>query len=444
MAIDTTIQFNDHNSYKITTPLFCYPFGVDGMSYITHSFQAYATSSLSSANRAKTKFFDADGSTLSEVNHAFAVTTVFGKIEITVAVPATAKQAQLVLLQGGTDWWIAEPKSEQGEVATPYNVNYQGQLTYITPNGIYTGMMTTGQIVVTGSVGQPSETLDTRLVTINNGVINLSSTLSAKTTKITNEGVYTGEVRADQITVGQIQGPQLADGSVSDVKITSGLSATKITAGKLQSVDGKTYFDLTNAEIKQTATISGHNIVVTLSPTKGIELTSDSIKVFGINSNGAAFISSLSNVSNPAYYMTYGYQGSPGIECFYPLGGTGAVTKFLGISPLTEGGFAFFDMNINQRINVTAAGSYHVRDQNNTLRLALTSAGNAELRDQNGSLRLGLVSDGSMQMRNGDSGLVMVSSPDYTAIYRSASLNNSLGVDSTGPYYVKAGTKHYF
>lgn len=202
MAIDTTIQFNDHNSYKITTPLFCYPFAVEGMSYITHSFQAYATSSLASANRAKTKFFDSTGATLSEVSHAFAVTTVFGKIEITVAVQAAATQAQLMLIQGGTDWWIAEPKSEQGQVATPYNVNYQGQLTYITPNGIYTGMMTTGQIVVTGSVGNPDETLDTRLVTINNGVINLSSTLSAKTTKITNEGVYTGEIEASKVTSG--------------------------------------------------------------------------------------------------------------------------------------------------------------------------------------------------------------------------------------------------
>lgn len=262
MAIDATIQFNDHNSYKITTPLFCYPFGVEGMSYITHSFQAYSTSSLSSANRAKTKFFDTDGALVSDVNHAFAVTTVFGKIEITVAVPATAKQAQLVLLQGGTDWWIAEPKSEQGEVATPYNVNYQGQLTYITPNGIYTGMVTANQIVVTGSAGQPDETLDTRLVTINSNAINLSSMVSGlslsvgdqetrlttieagqitltstvngiapKVTKITSAGIYTGTIAATQISTGYLSADRIAAGTITADKINvSDLFAQNVTA----------------------------------------------------------------------------------------------------------------------------------------------------------------------------------------------------------------------
>lgn len=405
MAIDTTIQFNDHNSYKITTPLFCYPFGVEGMSYITHSFQAYATSSLSSANRAKTKFFASDGSLVSEVNHAFAVTTVFGKIEITVAVPATAKQAQLVLVQGGTDWWIAEPKTEQGEVATPYNVNYQGQLTYITPNGIYTGMMTTGQIVVTGSVSSPDETLDTRLVTINNGVINLSSTLSAKTTKITNEGVYTGEVRADQITVGQIQGPQLADGSVSDVKIASGLSATKITTGKLQSVNGKTYFDLTNAEIKQTATISGHNIVVTLSPTKGIELTSDAKKLFGIDGDGKAFVTRMSDPDNPRNFVDFG--------------------AISGVTGVAQSFWSKFDTDPRERLRIRLVGITATQ---------IYSVPYDETGD-NGT--------GSTQLYVGQG----VANAVFSDYLHNASLsygNNSVGADSTGPYYVKAGTKHYF
>ena len=244
MAVDTTIQFNGHNSYKVTELLLAYPFGVQGMTYITHSFQVYCNSPLASATRAKTKFFDADGATLSEASHAFAVPAVFEKIEITVPVPATAVQAQLVFLHGGTDWWFAEPKSEEGQSATPYNVNYAGQLTYITPNGIYTGMVTANQIVVTGSIAQPDETLETRLVTINNGVINLSSTLSAKTTKITNEGVYTGEVVASQITAGYISvdrlsaksitGAKLADGTVDTLQIAaSAITADKIAAGTI-------------------------------------------------------------------------------------------------------------------------------------------------------------------------------------------------------------------
>lgn len=264
MAIDTTIQFNDHNSYKITTPLFCYPFGVDGMSYITHSFQAYSTSSLSSANRAKTKFFDADGALVSDVNHAFAVTTVFGKIEITAAVPATAKQAQLVLIQGGTDWWIAEPKSEQGEVATPYNVNYQGQLTYITPNGIYTGMMTTGQIVVTGSVASPDETLDTRLVTINNGVINLSATVNNHETRVTT------------IEAGQASFVKFDDlGTPGGTYINGG----NIKTGKIQSVSGASYFDLTNGQIKSNNVDLTGKVVATSGNIGGLVVGSNDLKI---------------------------------------------------------------------------------------------------------------------------------------------------------------------
>ena len=235
--IDNTIRFNDHNSFKVTSLLMCYPFGVQGMTHITHSFQAYSTSMLASATRARTKFLDANGATISDVSHAFAVTTVFGAVEITVAVPATAVQAQLVLLQGGTDWWIAEPKSEQGQVATPYNVNYQGQLTYITPNGIYTGMLTASQIVVTGTTASPTEDLEQRLVTINNNAINLTSTVNGvvtKTTLITSGGVYTGEIVATQITSGSISADRIASLSITGDKIAAGtITADKINVTNL-------------------------------------------------------------------------------------------------------------------------------------------------------------------------------------------------------------------
>lgn len=262
MAVDNTIRFNSHNSYKVTSQVFCYPFGVQGQSYVTHSFQAYCTSMLSSATRAKTKFFASDGSLVSESSHAFAVTTVFGIVEITVAIPATAVQAQLMFIQGGTDWWFAEPKSEYGEDATPYTVNYTNQLTYITPTGIYTGMVTTGQIVVVGSVESPSETLETRLVTINSNAINLSASVSGlssdvgdqetrlttieagqitltstvngiapKVTKITSAGIYTGTISATQISTGYLSADRIAAGTITADKINvSNLFAQNVTA----------------------------------------------------------------------------------------------------------------------------------------------------------------------------------------------------------------------
>jgi hypothetical protein len=344
MAVDTTIQFNGHNSYKVTELLLAYPFGVQGMTYITHSFQVYCNSPLASATRAKTKFFDADGATLSEVSHAFAVPAVFEKVSITVPVPATAVQAQLVFLHGGTDWWFAESKSEEGQSATPYNVNYAGQLTYITPNGIYTGMVTANQIVVTGSIAQPDETLETRLVTINNNAINLSSTIGSlssdvsnhesrvtaieagqitlssrvgavepKVTKITSAGIYTGEVVATQITSGYISadriaakaitGAKMADGTVTDIKIATGISATKVTTGKLQSVDGKTWFDLTKPEIVQTATINGKAVKVEMSPTNPFKLS-----IMGTtNMQDYVYVTGTSGFSGPNILVTSKY-----------------------------------------------------------------------------------------------------------------------------------------
>lgn len=389
----------------MTDIVWSYPYGVQSADHVTHSFQAYCDVWQSSGVRAKTKFIDANGDRISEVTHTFEVPTVFDLVEITVPVPSGAVMAMLAFMQGGRDWWVAEPKSEFGESATPYNVNYQGQLTFITPTGVYTGMITTGQIVVTGSVANPDETLDTRLVTINNGVINLSSTLSAKTTKITNEGVYTGEVRADQITVGQIQGPQLADGSVSDVKIASGLSAGKITTGKLQSVDGKTYFDLTNAEIKQTSTISGHSIVVTLSPTKGIELTSDAKKLFGIDGDGKAFVTRMSDPDNPRNFVDFG--------------------AISGVTGVAQSFWSKFDTDPRERLRIRLVGITATQIYS----VPYDKTGN------NGT--------GSTQLYVGQG----VANAVFSDYLHNASLsygNNSVGADSTGPYYIKAGTKTYF
>lgn len=371
MAVDTSIRFNSRNSYKVTSLVFCYPFGVQGQTHITHSFQAYATSSLSSATRAKTKFFDVDGALVSESSHAFAVTPVFEKIDVTVSVPATAVQAQLLLLQGGTDWWLAEPKSEYGESATPYTVNYTNQLTYITPTGIYTGMVTTGQIVVTGSVAQPDETLETRLVTINNGVINLSSTLSAKTTKITNEGVYTGEVVASQITAGYINVDRLESESITGAKLAN----ATITNAKISSLHGS----------KITAN----------------SITADKINVTNL------YVGRIADLDNPNNYATFG-----------------TISGVLGVA---QSYWSRFSTDTRERLRIQLYGITATRITS----LPYDGTGN------NGT--------GSTIFDVGQNKAVL-SCSDYMgrieARYDGA--NNAIGVDSTGPYYVKSGAKTYF
>src|SRR5690554_5500901 len=202
MAVDTSIQFNGYNSYKFNQNdvLHCYPFGVENMEYITHSFAAYSPIALSDKVRATTKFFDADSEIIQTVDHSFDVSQgTFDKREITVEVPLGAVKAQLTFLNNELEpWWVATPKTEEGQTATPYAINAYGQLTYITPNGIYTGTLTANQIVLASG----DEKLSDRLVTINSNQITLQNKVNGiepKVTKITSSGVYTGEIVADQV-----------------------------------------------------------------------------------------------------------------------------------------------------------------------------------------------------------------------------------------------------
>ncbi len=244
MAVDNIIQYNGRNSFRVTDIVWSYPYGVQSADHVTHSFQAYCDVWQSSGVRAKTKFIDANGDRISEVTHTFEVPTVFDLVEITVPVPVGAVMAMLAFMQGGRDWWVAEPKSEFGESATPYNVNYQGQLTFITPTGVYTGMITTGQIVVSGSVSNPDEKLDEWITTIKGGMINLSSTVTNKTTHIDTEGVYTGKVVADQIQT-----------------------------GKVEATNKTSWFDLDLPEIVQTGVVAGREVRVEMSPTQPFKLS---------------------------------------------------------------------------------------------------------------------------------------------------------------------------
>ena len=363
---------------------------------------------------------------------------VFEKVSITVPVPATAVQAQLVFLHGGTDWWFAEPKSEEGQSATPYNVNYAGQLTYITPNGIYTGMVTTGQIVVTGSIAQPDETLETRLVTINNNAINLSATQNSQDSRITT-------IEAGQITLT----------SAVNGKVGIGVDYKGVT---IDAVNGFT----------STATVGGKTIVTKANSVEGISIYNGSTKVFGVDTGGRVFATSLSNIYNSTYYMTYGYLTSPGIECYGPNTPVdpNESIKWFNLSKLIDNGFAMFDVNEKRRMDVSPDGAIRFYDHNETTRFSLLANGGITFYDHNGMTRFSLLANGGIRFddHNGkirenflpDGGIELID-PNGQQVFAAAGgastsveiickSNNGMkiGVDATGPYYVKAGVKTYF
>ena len=266
MAVDTSIQYNSYNSYRFNNGevLHCYPFGVEGMDYITHSFAAYTPLALASAVRATTTFFDADSEIISSVDHSFDTPQgTFEQRTITVPVPALAVKAQLTYKNSAADpWWVATPKTEEGQTATPYAVNTYGQMTYITPNGIYTGTLTANQIVLASG----NETLGDRLTTINSNQISVESRVDGvepKVTKITSEGIYTGTIQASQITATSLSAISANLGTVNAGTINGvNINGSAFSGGTISLGGTKTFVPL------QIESEDSDNYKVSIGPTR--------------------------------------------------------------------------------------------------------------------------------------------------------------------------------
>lgn len=156
------------------------------------------------------------------------------------------------------------------------------------------------------------------------------------------------------------------------------------------------------------ATILGHEIVTKMNATDGFTIEVDDVKMFGVDSTGRVFTTAVSNVDNSGYYMTYGYDGSPGLECFMPTEG-----KWLGISPDITGGIQIYDKNSDLRMLFDGSGTFRVYDGTRS-RFNLWSDGSMQINDANGQMRL-----------RTDSGVTSMISPDG---------NNEIYLTNTAAY----------
>ncbi len=354
MSVDTSIQYNGYNSYKFIQgeTLNCYPFGVENMSHITHSFGAYSPIALASEVRANTKFFDADSEILQSVDHSFAIGAgIFENKSITVEVPTGAMKAQLTFKNPAANtWWVATPKTEEGQTATPYAINAYGQLTYITPNGIYTGILTAEQIVLASN-----ENLSDRLTTINANQITLQNGLNTATGKITT-------LEAGQILLES--GINSLDDDV--VKKGESYAGTKITAE-----DG----------FENTAIIGGQTVKVKLNATEGLGIYADDVFIGGINViNGIAGLTARRIGAIPECYGEIGIAaGSVGLA-LYDLRYNSL--PFVKIAELANGtGFSIRDKNNYPRFE--AGNTIRITDRNNTLRF-YADDNDTRIKDKNG------------------------------------------------------------
>lgn len=95
--------------------------------------------------------------------------------------------------------------------------------------------------------------------------------------------------------------------------------------------------ELLDREYKITATIAGKKVEITINTTIGIEISVDSIKVFGIDNTGKMYVQSIANPAATAQHIEIGADGS--IQ-FFGLSG-----KFLTIQETEFNGFRFLDLN---------------------------------------------------------------------------------------------------
>jgi len=147
--------------------------------------------------------------------------------------------------------------------------------------------------------------------------------------------------------------------------------------------------------------------------------------------------------------MTYGYLTSPGIECYgpnTPVDPTESI-KWFNLSKLTDNGFAMFDVNEKRRMDVSPDGAIRFYDHNETTRFSLLANGGITFYDHNGKIRENFFPDGGIELIDPNGQQVFAAAGGAsTSVEIICKSNNGMkiGVDATGPYYVKAGVKTYF
>ena len=245
---------------------------------------------------------------------------------------------------------------------------------------------------------------------------------------------YTPADGYTNLVVYQMPSGGSAASTIEWVKLEKGNKATDWTPAPEDKLsEGVSYagveIDATNGFVS-TATIGGNTIQTKANATEGFSIYKGSDKVFGVDTDGRVFATSLSNIDNSTYYMTYGYLTNPGIECYgpnTPVDPTESI-KWFNLSKLTDNGFAMFDVNEKRRMDISPDGAIRFYDHNEITRFSLQANGGITLLDING-----------IAVFSADGGPTNV-----VELACKANVGMRIGVDSTGPYYVKNGTKTYF
>jgi hypothetical protein len=231
--------------------------------------------------------------------------------------------------------------SISADMATLGNLLVTGTLTVGPSTSFASGYdPTTKRRVFTATPTTPYDVGDLWLTSLTAGTGDIKKCISALASGAYNAAHWViASKYTDDTTVNALAPSGLVEAAKLGTTVITGgyiksslLTASNIVTGKMQSVDGTTYFDLNTPEIKQTATVGGKAIVVTVSPTKPFELSINGIKEIYVSSAGVLVMSRYdvnedglvdqTDVDLIQTYLTYGTGYLPRMD----VNGSGTVT----------------------------------------------------------------------------------------------------------------------
>ena len=361
------------------------------------------------------RFIDEQGVLLSTSSSTYTPTVqnLWERAIFTWPVPEGATRAELRMEGVISVILMAQPKVANGTDPGSYGSNWSPQLTFLTPTGIYTGTLSAKQIILSAG-----EDLSDRLVTINANQILMSSKLDNRTTKITNEGVYTGEIVADQVKTGLL-------------KSTNGASEINMDNGSFSFGNGALAWN--GALLQVTGKFSSR--LSSTKPTR-VEIENGRIKLTNALGN------TVGQIDNWNANTIEGLNISAGVN-----------SKYLSFGHIVSGGGLLVDYYINLGENPGGATERHIFSYDARIRGKLVMEGPIDvatidvtmIRDAASRNRISVAPAGDFVVYDNAGNLVIwiSKSGNFAQLHLPSSIDNAIGVDATGAYKIKSGTKTY-
>jgi hypothetical protein len=247
------------------------------------------------------------------------------------------------------------------------------------------------------------------------------------------------EVRAGYVRIAQI------DGTLGETIIDGGaikantLSASKITTGRLQSASGQAWFDLDLPEIG----MNGTDGKIRISPSNPLRVLDASNKVIaGLTKKGTEtlfFSNALANKENPDVWFVAGEEllGSELYHGIFAHSKTNPNDSFFRITTHKSDTLSRSDTTNWISSNVLSRIVQHAQsDENGEISYVRL---NAHINGHFGVLR---IAHDMFDVYFDSMANAKISADNSGAML--AHGNHELGVDSSGPYRIKNGTKTYF